>query len=62
MPAGLTQANNSVIVAEVTYAYKAMVGSSYFNPGSFNMTRTFYARPRKSLTITKTDNGCPPAS
>jgi len=55
VPTGLTQANSSVIVAEVTYAYKPMVGSTYFNPGSYNMTRTFYARPRKSLKVDKTD-------
>jgi Flp pilus assembly protein TadG len=58
VPPGLTQPNNSVIVAEVTYAYAPMVGSNYFNPGSYDMKRTFYARPRKSLKVTKTDTGC----
>lgn len=58
VPAGLTQPNNSVIVAEVTYAFTPMVGSTYFNPGSYTMKRIFYARPRKSLKVTKSDGGC----
>jgi Flp pilus assembly protein TadG len=58
VPVGLTQPNNSVIVAEVTYAYAPIIGSSFFNPGSYDMKRTFYARPRKSLVVTKTDTGC----
>ena len=49
---------SSVIVAEVTYAYAPIIGSSFFNPGSYDMKRTFYARPRKSLVVTKTDTGC----
>ena len=56
VPAGLTQANSSVIVAEVSYAYSPLLNlAGYANPGSFTMERTFYARPRKSLTIKKTD-------
>jgi Flp pilus assembly protein TadG len=56
LPTGLTQANSSVIMAEVTYAYKPLLNlTGYANPGSFTMSRTFYARPRKSLTVTKTD-------
>lgn len=56
VPAGLTQANSSVIVAEVTYAFRPLLNLPAFaSPGSFDMSRTFYARPRKSLTVTKTN-------
>lgn len=59
VPTGLTDPNSSVIVAEVTYAFKPLVGlSTFFSPGSFDMKRTFYARPRRSLTVKKTDNTC----
>lgn len=59
VPTGLTEADSSVIVAEVTYSYTGLLGlTSIFNPGSFNMTRTFYSRPRKSTKVEKTDNGC----
>ncbi|MCB1441961.1 MAG: pilus assembly protein [Methyloceanibacter sp.] len=59
VPTGLTEANSSVIVAEVTYGFRPLVGlSTFFSPGSFNMTRTFYSRPRRSLTVKKTDNTC----
>jgi Flp pilus assembly protein TadG len=59
VPTGLTEPNSSVIVAEVTYAYTGLLGlSGIFDPGSFNMTRTFYARPRTSTKVDKTDNGC----
>ncbi len=56
VPAGLTQANSSVIVAEVTYAFTPLLNlKGYANPGSFTMSRTFYSRPRKSLTVAKTN-------
>jgi len=59
VPTGLTEPGSSVIVAEVTYAYTGLLGlTGIFDPGSFNMTRTFYARPRKSTKVEKTDNGC----
>jgi Flp pilus assembly protein TadG len=58
VPAGLTQANSSVIVAEVTYAFKPMTNLTVFGaPVAYDMKRTFYARPRKSLEVKKTD-GC----
>jgi Flp pilus assembly protein TadG len=62
LPAGLTQANSSVIMAKVTYAFTPLLGlTEVWSPGPINMTRTFYARPRKSLTVTKTDvPPCPP--
>jgi Flp pilus assembly protein TadG len=59
VPAGLTEANSSVIVAEVTYKYTGLLGlTEFFNPGSYDMKRTFYARPRRSADVAKTDNGC----
>lgn len=60
LPVGVTQADSSVILAEVTYSYKPMLGlDKVFSPGAFEMTRTFVARPRKSLKVTKTESGCP---
>ena len=29
--------------------------TNIFSPGSFDIKQTFYARPRKSLTVTKTN-------
>jgi len=59
VPSGLTEPDSSVIVAEVTYTYSPMLGlTEIFSPGSFDITRTFYARPRKSLKVEKKDNGC----
>jgi len=59
LPAGLTEANSSVLVAEVTYSFTPLLGlTTFFSPGAFDMKRTFYTRPRKSLKVTKTDNGC----
>ena len=58
VPAGLTQANSSVIVAEVVYTFTPMTDLTVFSaPIAYDMTRTFYARPRKSLEVKKTD-GC----
>lgn len=59
VPPGLTQANSSVIVAEVTYAYAGLLGlTAFFSPGAFDMKRTFYTRPRQSAKVEKTDVGC----
>jgi Flp pilus assembly protein TadG len=59
VPAGLTQANSSVIVAEVTYQFAPMTNLKVFGaPAGYDIKRTFYARPRKSLEVKKTD-GCP---
>jgi Flp pilus assembly protein TadG len=54
-PVGLTQANSSVIVAEVSYDFKPLLNLKAFNPGSFQMKQTFYERPRKSAQVTKSD-------
>ena len=64
LPTGTTVAYSSVIVAEVTYAFKPMLDpcaivethtttDPCFSPGVFNLQRTFYARPRRSLTVAK---------
>lgn len=59
VPAGLTEANSSVIVAEITYGFTPMLDlKTFFSPGAFDMKRTFYERPRRSLTVAKTDAGC----
>jgi Flp pilus assembly protein TadG len=67
LPPGLTQANSSVIMAEITYVFTPLLNITAIHgpgsltmkpsPGSFTMKRTFYSRPRKSLTVTKTDQG-----
>jgi len=59
VPAGLTEPASSVIVAEIKYAFTPLVSmTSIFSPGSFDMKRTFYTRPRRSTKVEKTDNGC----
>ncbi len=56
VPPGLTEPNTSVIVAEITYDFKPLVDlTQVYSPGSFQMKRIFYARPRRSLTVTKTN-------
>lgn len=51
---GITQADSSVIVAEVTYAFTPTLGfDKMFSPGAFEMERVFYARPRRSFSVTK---------
>jgi hypothetical protein len=56
VPDGLTEAGTSVIVSEITYAFTPLLDlPQIFSPGSFEMKRTFYSRPRRSLTVTKTD-------
>jgi Flp pilus assembly protein TadG len=53
VPPGLTQANSSVIMAQITYAFTPLLNLTAFpSPGAFNMSRTFFSRPRKSLTVT----------
>lgn len=56
LPEGLTQPFSSVIMAEVSYIYTPPVGE--FVTGGITLTDTFYLRPRRSLTVEKTDDGC----
>jgi Flp pilus assembly protein TadG len=54
LPTGTTEPYSSVIVAEVSYAFKPLLDlTEVFSPGAFNLQRTFYARPRRSLTVAK---------
>jgi Flp pilus assembly protein TadG len=54
LPPGTTVPNSSVIVAEVTYAFQPILDlKKVFSPGALNLQRTFYARPRRSLTVAK---------
>jgi Flp pilus assembly protein TadG len=56
VPPGLTTAGSSVIVTELSYDFTPLIGlTTIFSPGAFEMKRTFYARPRRSLTVTKTN-------
>ncbi len=56
VPVGLTEPSSSVIVAEITYSFTPLVNlTTVFSPGAFDMKRTFYSRPRKSLTVAKTN-------
>lgn len=53
VPNGLTQPFSSVIVAEVSYTYNPSVAQ--FLKSGVTMTDTFYLRPRRSMTVEKTD-------
>lgn len=56
VPAGLTEAGSSVIVAEITYAFTPLLDlPKFFSPGAFEIKRTFYSRPRRSLTVAMTN-------
>jgi len=56
VPLGLTEAGSSVIVAELNYGFTPLLGlTTVFSPGAIEMERIFYARPRRSLKVTKTD-------
>jgi len=68
LPANTSVANSSVIVAEITYQFTPLLGlkpcpigatDPCFSPGALNLQRTFYERPRRSLTVAKNDSGCP---
>lgn len=52
VPTGLVTHGASVIFAEVTYTYAPP--STKFITGSYTMTDSFYARPRRSAFVTKT--------
>jgi Flp pilus assembly protein TadG len=56
LPPGLTQAQSGVVMTEVTYDFTPLVGLPKYSPVSaFVMSKTFYERPRKSLTVKKTN-------
>jgi Flp pilus assembly protein TadG len=56
VPTGLTDPGTSVVVAEVTYPFTPLLNlTGIFSPGSFTLSRTFYTRPRKSLTVACTN-------
>lgn len=70
LPANTTVANSSVIVAEVSYSFTPLLGLTTipYAGGTFdikntfkrtNLQRTFYERPRRSLTVAKSGSGCP---
>jgi Flp pilus assembly protein TadG len=50
IPTGVIASGGSVILAEITYPYTSQVHD--FLPTSTNMTSTFYARPRRSASVT----------
>ncbi|HXC54263.1 MAG TPA: TadE/TadG family type IV pilus assembly protein [Rhizomicrobium sp.] len=51
VPTGVITSGGSVILTEVTYPYASPV-SDYLT-GTTNMSETFYARPRRSTTISR---------
>ena len=50
VPTGVITTGGSVILAEVTYPYTSTIAK--YLSGTTNMTTSFYARPRRSTTIT----------
>ena len=52
VPTGVISSGGSVILVEVTYPYNSAV--SKFLSAPTNMTSAFYARPRRSTTVTHT--------
>jgi len=53
VPTGVISSGGSVILAEVTYPYTSPV-SDYIT-GTINMSQMFYARPRRSATVARTN-------
>jgi Flp pilus assembly protein TadG len=51
VPTGLVTSGGSVILAEVSYIYTS--SSTRFITGPLTMTDSFYARPRKSSSVTQ---------
>jgi len=51
VPAGVLPASQSVIMAKASYAYASPI--KFVMPSSINFYRTFYLRPRKSDTVTR---------
>ena len=62
LPSGTTVANSSVIVAEITYAFTPLLDlKKIYSPGKLNLQRTYYERPRRSLTVAISGQ-CPASS
>ncbi len=62
LPSGTTVANSSVIVAEISYAFTPLLDlKKVFSPGALNLQRTYYERPRRSLTVSISGQ-CPASS
>jgi Flp pilus assembly protein TadG len=64
VPPGLTQPDSSVIVAEITYGFKPMLGidkvlNMDFKIDPFTLKRKIYNRPRRTLKVELTDSKCP---
>ena len=51
VPAGVITTGGTVILAEVTYPYHSRI--AHFLAPTTNMTTSFYARPRRSPSITR---------
>jgi Flp pilus assembly protein TadG len=49
VPAGLVPANQSVIVAEISFTYKSVAGMYLAN--GITVSDTFYQKPRKTLAV-----------
>ena len=56
VPSGVIATGGSVILAEITYPYRSQVASML--TGTTNLTSTFYARPRRSASVTA-PSSCP---
>jgi len=56
VPDNLKVANTWLIMGEVTYAYKPVIG--YVLTGTINLKDQIYMRPRQSLCVTKDATAC----
>ena len=52
VPTGIISANQSVIMAEVSYTYDSPV--DYVMPSPVTFTKVYYLRPRRTDTVTRT--------
>ncbi len=51
IPSGMVPANESVIVAEITFTYRTLVGMFLHN--GISVSDTFYQRPRKTIAVSR---------
>jgi Flp pilus assembly protein TadG len=54
IPSGLVSSGGSVIYAEVKHTYTSPAGELIY--GSIDMTETFYLKPRRTSSITRSDS------